>query len=52
MLLVPDTLVAAQDAAAKGFILPESLVSIEAAVKADTPANPIEAMMDEIDGAL
>jgi phosphatidate phosphatase APP1 len=52
MLLVPDTLVAAQDAEAKGFILPESLGAIEAAVKADTPANPIEAMIDEIDGAL
>jgi phosphatidate phosphatase APP1 len=51
MLLVPDTLVAAEHAAAKGFILPESLEAIQAAVKADSPTNPIEAIMDEMDDA-
>lgn len=49
MLLVPDTLVAAEHAAAKGFILPESLPAIEAAVKEDTANNPIDAMIDEMD---
>jgi phosphatidate phosphatase APP1 len=51
MLLVPDTLVAAEHAASKGFILPESLAAIQAAVKADTPTNPIEVIMDEMDDA-
>jgi phosphatidate phosphatase APP1 len=49
MLLVPDTYAAAEHAASKGFILPESLAAIEAAVKADTPSNPIDAIMDEMD---
>jgi phosphatidate phosphatase APP1 len=49
MLLVTDTFAAAEHAASKGFILPESLAAIEAAVKADTANNPIDAMIDEMD---
>lgn len=47
MLLIPDTLVAANHAAEKGFIAESSLVDIEASVQADLPSNPIEALLDE-----
>ncbi|MGJ3241241.1 MAG: App1 family protein [Anaerolineae bacterium] len=48
MLLIPDTLAAAEHASAKGFIMQESISEIQADIKARVPANPLEALIDDI----
>ncbi|MEL6404345.1 MAG: phosphatase domain-containing protein [Chloroflexota bacterium] len=48
MLLIPDTLVAAQHAVEQGFISQDAVAHVVQEVKDDAPSNPIEAFMDDM----
>lgn len=50
MLLIGDTLAAAEHAVSHGFILETKLKTIAAAVQADQPTNPLEALADAVQG--
>lgn len=47
MLLIPDTTMAAHHAVKNGLVLETCLQDIDTAVKADLPANALEAFIDE-----
>lgn len=50
MLLIGDTLAAAKHAVTHGFIQQSTLEAIAAAVEADQPTNPLEALADAVQG--